>query len=234
MSKRLTRYNSKSLRIRGTSVKIPVVRPMPKLNPRQTTQVKKLVSKKMEKKYHDQNIYNPISPTFVGNITQLTMPAQGTTDTTRVGDTINISSIRFMFSIFRPQVGTGSAYAVPNIGRVIIFQWKGPNATVPVPSDILQTVGTSVGVHSAYTVDQKINFTVAYDKSFSFSQNGNAERIVRKVISGKKLKKKIQFNAGSALVFSDAIYVLFITDNGASDINQVTSFMRSRILYTDA
>lgn len=201
------------------------------LNKKQKTAVKRLMSRGKEKKYIDTSINQATGSSAV--IGAIQPPPQGSTDSQRVGDSIMINRIIFTFNMFKPQnLNTGgNAIYVPNVGRMILFQWK--NQSAPADVSILPSPSSAFRVHTDYTWDYENQVSILYDRRFSFDPNGKASQLVHKTIYGKKLIKKIQFVNGG-VGGNNLVYYMFLSDNGATDTNQVQFYGRCRIVYTDA
>lgn len=161
-----------------------------------------------------------------GVLWNCTAISQGDTDETRDGDSIYLKKWTINFGW---TAGDGN-----NLVRVIAFQWK-ENDTfhVPLPTDVLQIVGSPISPLSTYLHDkeQGKNFGVLYDETFALAVNAATESMEKSIdVSLQYARRKIQYNAGS-VGGSNKLYVLAISDSGAVP-NPQLKFV-SRVLYTD-
>lgn len=219
-------YNKKRV---ARSLKKLVVSVPPKLNDRQINQVKRLVTRRAELKYHSRT-WN--GQTFgVGNnyfLDDLTNVAAGTTDTTRIGDKIQLSRIEYQMSLF-PLTAT-STHTV----RVIFFQYK-PNDAAQLTSidGIVDNGATGViDPWSPYDHDFKTDYTIISDRTYQL--NPNQSTIISlglKKLNVKKVRHDITFDAG-ATFGGNHIYVAFITNSPIAAPPSV--YGRARIYFRDS
>lgn len=146
----------------------------------QRRQVNTIVSRKLEKKYHDVSLSNAV--TIGGTIDILSAINQGTTDIERIGDKLKFKSLNIICD-------WSNIADVFNVCRVIIFQWHVNNSvTVPTVGDILQD--NTVPWKSMYNHDYGSNFTVLYDKvTCTSEQYGMNIKCFKIRITNKKKRK---------------------------------------------
>lgn len=196
--------------------------------------VKKQISKESETKYFDQGMSSfgtNGTIDYNGQCFDLTWPAQNTTDITRIGDKITLRGLKLRISFEFP---TGYAY-VSGIIRIIIFQWHTDNILVaPIPSYILNVVGTQNSVLSPYAHDRQSLRTVLYDKTIKMTYSSDKVAVIVKKINIKWAKKTIKF-VGAAVTGADHIYMLLASDTlDATTAQNVTAYGYSRLWYDDA
>jgi hypothetical protein len=171
----------------------------------------------------------PTGVTTTGNLVQLTYPAQGITDITRIGDTIQPVSFEF-----QGQLNAGDA---TNVTRLILFRWKPLFGTnTPTISNavtgILQSV--TVAPFASYQNDVVVDgkqAVILWDKYFDQSNaTGTAVRSFKVKI--KKNLASMQFASGSTTNSTNQICLLAISDSGVTPNPQLTYY--SRLLFTDA
>jgi len=189
--------------------------------------VKKLIdqadAKKTEKHYVDISS-GGASISYSGTLIDLTVVAQGSTDSTRIGDSINLKSVQMKW--------TWSLGTTPNTVRLIVFQWFGDaNVDAPEASEILQGsfVGGVGAPHAPYTKDS-VGFKcqVVFDEvqlldTYRPSQLGSF------MITADKFRhKKIQYNGGGTTAVANSIWVLFISDDAAPTYPSIVYVQRTR------
>lgn len=189
--------------------------------------VKKLIdqsdAKKTEKHYVDISSGGG-GVSYLGSLIDLTVIAQGVTDSTRLGDSINLKSVQMKW--------TWSLGTTPNTVRVIVFQWFGDaNIDAPTPSSILQ--GTFIGgvgaPHAPYTKDS-VGFKcqVVFDEvqlldTYRPSQLGSF------MITADKFRhKKVQYNGGGTTAVANSVWVLFISDDALAAFPIIVYVERTR------
>lgn len=199
------------------------------------TQVNKTV--KPELKHHDvvenrRELFNSFLSTAMYNLTSI---SQGTQDTQRIGDRIQLKSILVRLLL---QYNTNPQDRTPLI-RIIVFQWKEDNGAVaPLPQNILQsaTGGVPGDVLRPYTLDTNQTYKVLFDKIFSLSINAGSDTIVSDIYINKKFGKLIEYS-NAVTTGTNQIYLMAVTsDNiGITTLGELPLMtMRSRVRYTDS
>lgn len=171
--------------------------------------VKNLIN--VEKKHYD--FTQSGGRDWNGTITIINNPAQGLTDSMRVGDSIlnkslNISGV----------VSYGGSTA---IARVMIIWDKQNKITLPI--DALEVVGNQFAVFSPKRKDNKREFRVLYDRLFTVDSQ---KLQVLYNVDFKNLDTHTQFDNGTTTINSGAYKVIFISDvaAGQPNINQYRRF----------
>jgi len=161
-------------------------------------------------------------------------PSQGTTDGTRIGDTINPIKywirITFHNSIFSPVI---TSYQI----RIIIFSMPVVVTTTGPITNFWQTT-TQLPVTQG-VVDREVVHKVYYDKKFVINQNFTDHVVMRKPLSIKiRLKNPIVFNAGGTTPKQprDVLYYSIFAYDTVSTTNSATGKFQfaSSFYYTDA
>lgn len=188
-----------------------------KLNQRQKSEVKRIVSIRQEHKYFQTgiNVSPIIAPTTCVN---LISDSQGDLDTNHTGDKIMLGSIEFRYNI--QGLSTHVATSPGSIVRVILFQWR-PSST-PLPGNILLSdpVTGNITPDSFYAVDNKHNYGILYDRTHALSYAGTlagtsyastGTSIVYRHgrIKPKRFAKQVQFIGGSATVCTNGLWLLY-------------------------
>jgi hypothetical protein len=176
------------------------------------------LKKEAQLKSYDQGITVAVSTT--GSIGPLTTIIQGTTDTQRIGDMVEVVKTTINGSFANSSTDT------TNVIRLIIFRWMQDDTTsVPVIADILQ--GT--GVYNMYHRDnlRAKKFIILNDVMRGTSLQGPAVSVFQ---GGFKQDFRIKFQAATSAATSQ-IYYLAISDSGA--VNHPTLNLIHRTWYID-
>lgn len=197
------------------------------LNPVQKQQVKRITSTRSELKYHSRDINNAVGTGTDHLLLDLTNVSQGSTDTTRIGDKLNLSSIEYVFSM-TPTAATN--YIV----RVLFFQYKPNDAAVLTSVAGILDAGPSGNFDpwSPYDHDFKSDYTIISDRTYTSNQNG--QQLVnqqKRFLSLKKQKHEITFNAGGT-VGGNHIYMYVISNVAVA--TPITVLGRTRLFFRDS
>jgi len=187
-----------------------------------TQKVNKIIKRKEESKYHSNLIYQNSfggTATALGDfclaedLTDVAQSAGASSDTTRIGDEVEISRLLVKFQMSQDVI----VGQIGQTNRVIIFQWK-PNSlfsvtnrpTVAELSQLLAPGPTNTGVNeynslSHFNHDSRSQFNVLYDQSFRQMEAGavgvaqsDSVMLTRSfAVNLKRARKKIQYTAGS-------------------------------------
>jgi len=201
---KFSRYNKKR------SFKKPV-RKAPRMVQRSVLKsiVETTVRRNLEVKYHRTDNSTTI-PTGAPTIVALSDVVQGTTDITRIGDSITLQSLegRYYFSA-RSNAGNTINYVSPSYTRCMIVQWF-PSTSTVVGTDILQTSY----VLDFPTHDTRQQFRVLYDKMFHVTAGTSDQARMGsfRVSFNKSRSKKIQY-VGGGTTGSNKIFALFWSNN---------------------
>lgn len=186
---------------------VRIIRKAKTAKQRQKATIRRMINNVQENKYWPVYAgYATVNAS--GAITKWSAISQGDTASTRDGQDIMFKSIDLRFNIFP----TSAAVMTGNAFRIIVFQWKpDDNVSVPGMSDILESSFTQP-VFSPIRVQTKQLFRVMYDRLFRVYNGGPgaAGRTVR--ITGKRMVRRIRYNAGVTTTGTNQIYVLVISD----------------------
>lgn len=215
-----------------------------KLNKRQTTQVKRIIGRNEEIKYHttfyagqkfgnwDGGVNNYIS------IIDLSTVAQGQTDSTRIGDQINITSLEMRMQI--RQASFGLAGRDETTSRMIIFQYKAQTALTNADIALLLNIGPSeagavaeYNSLSVYQHDYTKLFNVLFDHSYAMndiagSEKGGLTKVFR--VNLKRARKQIRYIAGG----TTGIYHIYLCLIGLWPDDKTTATGTVRMFFKDA
>lgn len=155
---------------------------------------------------------------------------QGTTDITRVGRKIQMSSLLIRGAICNPS-GTG----LDQINRVMVIIDNHPNGAVFGIADLLDNSG-AVGYWCANRNRGFIpRFTVLYDETYHIGAAGEANSCMPLFIY-RKLNMPVNFNTGNAGTIADfdtgAIYLVTMGNLVAGN-TAACLYFNSRVRFTD-
>lgn len=186
-----------------------------------------------ELKYQD--LTYTFSPDYSGGNAfcfDLTAIAQGTTDTTRIGDEIKLHNIKMNFLV----KGNTSANSY-NFLRVILFVWKldtslsgNPNLTNVLSPALVGGVSAPA---SQYLHDNREDYQILWDKTYKV--DSTLDNTTQSIVHIQKFRdldhlKGIQYIlAGTTAI--NKVYIGFISD-GLVTIPSITG--STRITYTDS
>lgn len=144
---------------------------------------------------------------------------QGTTDTTRVGDSIKLQNLTMRYTIAR---NGQDAWA-----RVFVL-WDPQNKLTAV-SDVLQSTGSTLSVITPKNYDKRFQCKVLYEALHKLDSAGNALSKVDRVIP---INKHTQFSGGSATTITSGDLKMLIISNVVTT-NLPTMAYYLRLSYTD-
>jgi len=200
-----------------------------RLNPRMKKQVKMILSKQVETKYHLYSL-SAGSATTSAALASMTAIPQGDTDITRDGDRLYLKKV-----YIRGFIAVGD---ITNVVRMVVFQWK--PATTPTASDVFLTGPSgSIDVFSHYSHDTRQQFKILHDRTFTMIGNGGAPEepytpvSTRKfsMIISRKFNRQQQFIAGGT-TGTNQLYVVYLSDSFASPNPAVT--ITAKTMFTDS
>jgi len=196
--------------------------------------VKRVIQKTAEHKFTDyKNSLTAIS-TAIGQV--YNDPLEGTTDNLRVGDKIELRSVKVRYQLTFPDA--------TNFVRLIVLLWEDP--TTPLVSEILQDTASATDTLNSpyhhYNLQSK-RFIPLYDKTFVGGTGTNVGtgtymtsgagpiRYGTLAFYGKRLpKKKIVYSDGTANKKWEMFFLL-VSDSGVAPSPMLT--WTSRITFTD-
>lgn len=198
---------------------------------------------------HKDTIHSAVEMVADPGVTQMVLLnglVNGTTNVTRIGDRISITSVQTRGTINLP-VGNLTAC----MWRVIIFRDLQTNGAAPVYTDILDTSVITTTVHAPYNQDNSDRFRIISDKTGVLNSNRNqvtnlagADTTTTSVGSlgvKYKLKWSLNFptiyglgNAGTvADISKNSIYILFLSDRSDASNVGATFTGGTRVYYKD-
>lgn len=192
-----------------------------------------------EKKYFDVNADLAIastSPTSNGVFVCLSEPTAGTGDTSRIGDSIRLTSLQVKLHATVGGAGSVDAYIL----RVILFHWLvNDDVDTPGIAEILQTQSSNQSVLSPLTHDTRKLRKIIDDRVLRAYDDGGSTSwespiYFENVYFFKNPKNKvneIQY-IGSTVRGINNVYMLLVTNNNATGNGWNVSY-HTRINYID-
>jgi len=190
------------------------------LNQRQKRQVKSLITRSVEKRYHD-SIQTGLGPTAGGSFYDLSLIPNAN----RQGEEALVALMELRLNMI-------FADSTQNV-RATIFQWI-PNTSVQAPSvaTIFQSGLTNPIVSGFSIANNGPLFKVLYDKVYDMSSGGNGTITRNLRFFGRNLaKKKLDFATGTTAGYNH--YFLCLFSDSAAIPNPTVNFY-SRLIYKDA
>ncbi len=176
----------------------------------------------VEFKNHDvQQIGVPLSNAVT--ITQLTNIAQGDTTLTRDGSSCKVMSIMLNYTL---QVNSSAAGIVI---RIMLVHDKQTNQAIYTSGDLLADTTIVDSLVSPRNLDNKLRFTVLYDRVHTLSVTNN-QKLNFKVY--KKLNIKLRFDNAAGAITSLTQSSLSLVNWSDEPTNEpsITSFVRLRFV----
>lgn len=177
---------------------------------------------------------------------QLSTISQGLTDTTRVGDKVNLRKLEIRFWL---EAGLGSASEPIQPIRIMIFQYKGTNAGETKNTlmgklflpDVSAGGGSFVGTLANRNADFMHLFNIIYDNTVvcmstqtaSVPVPINANKMFHKVFYLKNIQKQLQYINTSASVGINQLYIMCWGQSASLTDNPRYAF-EYQLSYTDA
>lgn len=177
----------------------------------------------IEYKIYD-NITANSTPDYNGTIVSLNLPAQGTADTQRIGD-----SIKCQHLVVRGQVVNNPSASILNHTRVILV-WDEQNQITAL-SDLLETTGSSNVVFSPKHYDKRFRSNVLYDQMFTTSTYSGSQAFWKDFEINLPIDKHTQFSAASTTINTGALKMILMSSGVTTNLPSVTFY--SRLSFTD-
>jgi hypothetical protein len=182
-------------------------------------QVKQMINSSLslalETKYFD-TIFSASNVDYAGYTPfSLTDVPQGSSDTSRDGDTLLVKKLTYcvVFTYNATNTTTNLA-ASQNVMRFVIFIWKPFFADVaPTAAKVFTYTSTAYSAMGPLTHDGIAQFTVLHDEVFMLDGFSAPNRIRRGVID---INKKVQYKAGSTTNSAGGIYVAVMSNASAA------------------
>lgn len=183
---------------------------------------KKTVNSAIELKTLDYEYALSVASTPV--FTDLTQIGQGTSDSTRIGIDIDVSSIYYNLKFILGDT--------TNFLRVVFFQWHDDRAAAPTYNDIFDYTLSMVPAYSELASPYAVrggstkSFTIIKDLQINVDA-GNPSVVLRGFLT-KKFTKKVQYGSASSLQGNNHIYMMYVSDSSAGPNPSMEGWIRLR------
>lgn len=158
------------------------------------------------------------------------MPFQGTSDGNRVGDRIHLERILYNFHHTYDST-LGDSYFI----RITAIQWHPQATATPAPfnSNDIWLAGGATSYISAWNWDKikSGQFTVLHDERHLMGDQALTKQQVARTIVLRKMRKTVQFYAGSGINASNLVYFIISTNTVTGTVGYQDQF---RIVFTDS
>ncbi len=184
--------------------------------------ISKFLQKALEIKHVTYDV-TALATSWSGSISQnLNSTIQGSNDTERIGDSIFCNSLYLGLNLVK---GNDDCTV-----RVIGF-WDKQN-TILNPADLIDSVGGPLATVSDIHIDQRRDWARVFDKKFVLTSSNTSTAMWVKRF---KLRKRTQFNQGTANINQGRLALMYITDIAVgqpiADYPIINAF--GRVYYTD-
>jgi hypothetical protein len=195
-------------------------------------EIKQSLSSHMELKYRD--LYIAFSDVLYGAVTAggyifdlgIQLIGVGSGFFQRIGEQIELKNLNI-----KGEIGMQSGLTVDafNKVRLIFFYWIPGSVSIPLVSDVLyNTVVGGAEVNAQYNLGKKGSLRVLRDTNYMVSSAGQMGKNFETNIP---LRNRIRYDGSSALVTTNSLYMLAISDSNVSPHPIVNMCMR--VSFTD-
>jgi hypothetical protein len=194
-------------------------------------QVRSMLRVAQEFKFFDAKEYAQSATTTPTQLAISAVP-QGSTDSTRDGDQINLQSLWIKFECYLQ--GTGGTNDFTDQIRLMVYRYH-PMSTgaAPVPATVLQDLSVAQSATMTPTTwDNRKDFTVLIDETFNLSGNGPSDigRVFK--LNWKTPGIPAHFSAGSTTLQTNGLFAMIMSDSLVATHPQFNFY--SRLVYSDA
>lgn len=179
----------------------------------QLQQVRNLMAIAQEPKFFDTKVY-ATAVSMTGVQYALSAIPQGSTDSTRDGDQINLKRLRIKMEIY--QQGSGGTNDFTNQVRILVVRWI-PMSTgaAPVLANVLQDSASAAqsATMSDYNWDLRRQYVIEYDETVNLSNAGNADQSLFFEKIWRTPGLPANFSAGSTTLQSNGLFIFIISDS---------------------
>lgn len=190
--------------------------------------IRRVVNKSMETKFVDSST-TAGAPVWTVTPVQLPLPIQGLSDQQRIGDKIMPTSLTV-----KGYVQNTAANSL-TVLRCTIFRWHpNPGSFPPTSGNVLEgAYNASVNyVNAPFSHDLSKNYSVLLDKRITLVPSGGTNiKAFSWRIYGRKLRRIIQFIAGSGTNANNSLYMMWLASDNSG--NTVLN-SQHRMTYKDA
>lgn len=216
--------------IRNKSRRLRAARPKSAL-PVTLEQVRAIVRVAQEFKFFDSKEFAQSATTTPTQLAISAVP-QGSTDSTRDGDQINLQSLWLKFETYLQ--GTGGTNDFTDQVRLIVYRYHPMSSGAhPVPADVLQDLSVAQSATmTPYTWDNRKDYTILIDETFNLSGNGPSDMGRTYHLKWKTPGIPAHFSAGSTTLQTNGVFAMIMSDSLVATHPQFNLW--SRVVYSDA
>ncbi len=158
------------------------------------------------------------APSAAGTWNVFTLPAQGSTAVTRVGDRARIQHLEIGYHFALSAAGLSDSL------RWIILQEKGLSGATPTTTGVLAQANPV----SPYTYNARELYEVLHDELFHMAISGDTAIVNGRIIVKPRIQE-LRFQSASTTVYSGQLYMLLLCYNNTN----ITESTISRIWFED-
>lgn len=177
----------------------------------------------VEEKINDKTVSSTTFD-YAGTIDILNNPAQGTTDVTRIGDSLKNQRVQIQGTV----AGSTTAGTISNNRLILIWDEQNQITTM---ADLLEVTGSNMAPHAPKHYDKRFRCIVLYDQAFSLSTVPGSQAWFKNFRIDLPIGKHTQFSAGSTTINTGCLKLCYISDLTAANLPNMTYY--SRVFYTD-
>lgn len=207
--------------------------------------IRKIVQKGYELKWFQPSLSSQ-AITSAGTVVGMTDIPQGDTDQTRDGDQVSLAGALKLNYQLDVDLGNDILQQTPTI-RIVVFQWhpqtESGGATEPTLANLFNNGPSGApDVYSFFNHDNRFMFTVLLDRihrlvgpggATTLAYNPKVSLIKRHIVKYKKrVRRKIQFSAGSTVIAVNHLYICYLSDL-AADAQNPTITWTAKLVFHD-
>lgn len=181
--------------------------------------VKRQIRKQQELKYYSNS--GNVTVDYSGAVYPLTNIPQGDSDTARDGDAFIPTSIQLRYNV--------TVADATNLVRVMVVRYNNYISGDISVNSVLQTIGSFEAPITAYSFDNRQNFTVIYDKCHALDTYNSIQSVD---LSLPLAKKTVQYAAASSTAGTNRYWLLVISDSAAATHPSIKYYIR--VQFTDS
>jgi hypothetical protein len=194
-------------------------------------QVRSMLRVAQEFKFFDAKEYQQAASSTPTQLAISAVP-QGSTDSTRDGDQINLQSLWIKFETYLQ--GTGGTNDFTDQVRLMVYRYHPMStAAAPVPATVLQDLSVAQSATMTPTTwDNRKDYTVLIDETFNLSGNGPSDigRVFKLVWKTPGIPA--HFSAGSTTLQTNGLFAMIMSDSLVATHPAFNFY--SRLVYSDA
>jgi hypothetical protein len=184
----------------------------------------------VQMKYLNTSIYGAVTPAATGSLVQPALPAQGTTNGQREGDSIALDSIQFRLFMFN----SGNSLGDSDMIRVVCLQSRAGTILTTNYSTAPTTGIFDLGSNGTLDITSFVNFNaknetfhVLFDRSFCVTADSSSAAHLFEGVLVPKVKK-VNFTPGTVTALDGPIFWVAFGYEGIAFLG-----LEQRLIYHD-